>query len=286
MDKNSTTVLCVDDEENILKALRRVLRKEPYRLLTAKSAIEGLEILKNEHPWVIISDHRMPEMDGITFLKKVRETYPDIIRITLTGYTDVETIKEAVNQGHIFKFLLKPWNDENLILDIRQSVNQYELVAANRELNSKVMAQNEELRHLNEYLEIKVKQRTEEILIRNRALEFSQAILSDLPVPLVGVGVDGMIAMHNHAANSMLNNSCRFEIGRMIDEYFDPGIRASIRNVLSGESPHAIEHGVLGGVHFTLQCVPLSGHFKGQGAVLVFRLADDVQTKMGAPRQG
>ena len=271
METDSAVVLCVDDEENILNALRRILRKEPYRLVTAKSATEGLKILNEEHPWVIISDQRMPEMDGVTFLKKVKEINPDIIRITLTGYMDVETIKEAVNQGHIFKFLLKPWNDENLILDIRQAVNQYKLMADNRELNEMVMSQNEELRHLNEHLENLVKQRTKEIVIRNQALEFSQAILSDLPVPLVGVGRDGMIAMNNHAVHALFKKSVRFEVGGMIEDYFNTEMLQSIRKVLYGKSPYATESGVLGGVAFTMQCVPLSGHFKGQGAVLVFR---------------
>lgn len=271
METNSAAVLCVDDEENILNALRRLLRKEPYRILTARSAAEGLRILEDEHPWVVISDQRMPEMDGVTFLKKVREINPEIIRITLTGYTDVETIKEAVNQGHIFKFLLKPWNDENLILEIRQAVNQYWLMISNRELNDMVISQNEELKHLNEHLENLVKQRTEEILIRNQALEFSQAILSDLPVPLVGVGCDGMIAMNNHAVHAMFKEPIRFEVGRMIEDYFKSEVLQSIRKVLYGESPHETESGVFGDVAFTMQCVPLSGHYKGQGAILVFR---------------
>lgn len=270
MTTDKATILCVDDEESILHALRRVLRKEPYRLLTAKSALDGLRIVEDEHPWVIISDQRMPEMDGITFFKKIRETHPEIIRITLTGYTDVDTIKEAVNQGYIFKFLLKPWNDENLILDIRQAVSQYELVAANRELNEKIMAQNEELRQLNEHLEKLVKQRTEEIIIRNQALEFSQAVLSDLPVPLMGVGTDGMIAMTNHAVNTLFNNSVRIELGRMIEDYFESETLQSIREVLSGKRSYATESVQLGGVSLTMQCIPLSGHFRGQGAVLSF----------------
>jgi response regulator RpfG family c-di-GMP phosphodiesterase len=271
MKNDMATILCVDDERNILAVLRRLLRKEHYRLLTAESAAEGLKILEDEHPWVIISDQRMPGMDGVTFLKKVRETHPDIIRITLTGYTDVETIKEAVNQGHIFKFLLKPWNDENLILDIRQAVNQYRLAAANRELNDKVMAQNEELMKLNERLENLVKERTEEIIVRNQALEFSQSILSDLPVPLIGVGADGMIAMTNFALTSMFKGAVCFELGRMIEEYFEPGMLSSIRKVISGDIPSFTERGVLGGVYFSVDCAPLSGRYGGRGVVLVFR---------------
>jgi response regulator RpfG family c-di-GMP phosphodiesterase len=271
MKDEKVTILCVDDEENILRALRRLLRKEPYRLLTAGSGIEGLKILEAEHPWVIISDQRMPQMDGVTFFKKVMETHPDIIRITLTGYTDIETIKDAVNQGHIYKFLLKPWNDENLILDIRQAVDQYQLMSANQELNRRIKAQNDELKHLNEHLESVVEERTEELRFRNRALEFSQAVLSDMPVPLLGVGADGMLAMANCALNSLFKGSVYFELGRMIEEYFEPEMLHSIQQVIAGESPRATGSGILGGVSFSVNCVPLSGRYRGQGVVLAFQ---------------
>lgn len=273
MENDHATILCVDDELNILRALRRLFRKEPYRILTAESAAEGLEILEDEDPWVIISDQRMPEMNGVSFLRKVMEIRPDIIRITLTGYTDVDTIRDAVNQGHIYKILLKPWNDQNLILEIRQAVDQYRLAAANRELNEKIKAQNEELRHLNEHLEQMVEERTEELLVRNQALEFSQAVLFDLPVPLLGVGADGMLAMANNAMNGMFLESVRFELGRMIEEYFETDMLHSIREVLSGDKPYAAADGELGGIPFTMKCVPLTGRYKGQGGVLSFQKA-------------
>ncbi len=271
MKNEKATILCVDDEENILRALCRLLRKEPYRILTAGSAAEGLKILGNEHPWLIISDQRMPEMDGVTFFKKVMETKPDIIRITLTGFTDVETIREAVNQGHIYKILLKPWNDENMILEIRQAVDQYHLLASNRDLSDRIKAQNEELKNLNEHLENLVKQRTEEIFIRNQALEFSQAILSDLPVPLLGVGADGMLAMANCALTNMFRGAVCFELGRKAEEYFGPKILHTIREVISGGCPFLTERGGLGGVSFIMDCAPLTGRYEGHGAVLAFR---------------
>ena len=135
MEPIKHTVLCVDDERNILSALKRLLRKEDYRLLTGKSGQEGLEILSQNEVQVVISDQRMPEMNGIEFLKEVRKGYPNVLRIILTGYTDVDTITKAISEGHIYKFFLKPWSDHQLKLEIRQALEQYDLIQANKALH-------------------------------------------------------------------------------------------------------------------------------------------------------
>ncbi len=116
MNEYQHTVLCVDDEENILNSLRRLLRNEGYRLLRAKSGDDGLKILKENDVHLVDSDQRMPEMSGTEFLARVWENYPDVIRIVLTGYTDVDSITESITKGQSYKFFLKPWNDQNLNL--------------------------------------------------------------------------------------------------------------------------------------------------------------------------
>jgi diguanylate cyclase (GGDEF)-like protein/PAS domain S-box-containing protein len=108
------TLLLLDDEENILRALARVLRRDGYEILMASRAKEAFEILAKYDVQVIISDQRMPEMSGTEFLSQVKGLYPETVRIVLSGYTDLSTITEAINQGEIYKFLLKPWDDENL----------------------------------------------------------------------------------------------------------------------------------------------------------------------------
>lgn len=278
MEDKRQGLLCVDDEVGILNALKRLLRKENYRLFTAVGAEEGMEILSKEDIQVVICDQRMPNMDGITFLKKLRDAHPDIIRITLTGYADVETIKEAVNQGHIFKFLLKPWNDDNLILEVRQAFHQYELINANRELSSKVMAQNAELKHLNDHLGSLVKQRTEEIVIRNQALELSRAILNDLPFPILGISSDGMIAMTNYALDAMVKNTFKFQVGQLIDDYLPSEVMRQINRALSEQECVGIDAFSMEDATFNVQCVPLSGDFAGRGVILVFRKGDDSNT--------
>ncbi len=128
------SVLFVDDEPEILKALTRVFRKSSYRILTAKSAAAAWDILKKEPVQVIVSDLRMTRHSGTDLLKKVKTAYPDIVRIILTGYADVNSVMDAVNQGAVYKFITKPWNEEELKLSIRLALVQYDLQNENRHL--------------------------------------------------------------------------------------------------------------------------------------------------------
>jgi response regulator RpfG family c-di-GMP phosphodiesterase len=108
------TVLCVDDEVNVLNSLKRLLRKESYKLLLASSGKEGLSLLEKEPVHLVISDQRMPEMTGTEFLQIVKQRYPEAVRIILTGYSEANTIIESINKGEIYRYLMKPWDDEEL----------------------------------------------------------------------------------------------------------------------------------------------------------------------------
>ncbi|HSN00017.1 MAG TPA: DUF1631 family protein [Rudaea sp.] len=114
----SRTLLLVDDEENILRALSRTLRADGYRILTAGNATEALEVLRTHEVNVVVSDQRMPGITGTDFLATVKDQFPDVLRILLSGYSDAATITNAINRGTIYKFLTKPWNDEELRLEI------------------------------------------------------------------------------------------------------------------------------------------------------------------------
>ncbi|EXI77864.1 MAG: Bacteriophytochrome cph2 [Candidatus Accumulibacter appositus] len=126
------TLLLVDDEPSILAALRRVLRRDRYRILTAGSAVEGLELLALNEVQVIISDQRMPTTSGTEFLGRVKELHPNTVRIVLSGYTDLQTVTDAVNRGSIYKFLTKPWDDEQLREQIRDAFTHFEARKAAR----------------------------------------------------------------------------------------------------------------------------------------------------------
>jgi EAL domain-containing protein (putative c-di-GMP-specific phosphodiesterase class I)/CheY-like chemotaxis protein len=120
-DASARTLLLVDDEPNVLASLRRLLRVEGYRILTANSAREGLELLALNTVQVILCDQRMPEMTGTEFFFRVKQLHPDTVRIVLSGYTELSSLTDAINQGAIYKFLTKPWDDEALRATIRQA---------------------------------------------------------------------------------------------------------------------------------------------------------------------
>ena len=121
-------VLIVDDEPNVVKALKRALRREPYEILSANSGHEALDVLGRESVDVVISDENMPGMTGSELLAVVYEKYPDTIRIILTGYASLELAMRAINEGQIYRFFTKPWNDADLAVTIRQALQQKDLI--------------------------------------------------------------------------------------------------------------------------------------------------------------
>ena len=168
------TLLFVDDEENILSALVRLFRKEDYEIATATSGIDGIKILEAREIALIISDHRMPGMTGVDFLARAKEISPDTVRIMLTGYADLEASIAAINKGEVYRFITKPWNDEDLKLTVRQSLEYRDLVLKNRTLTLTVKKQNEMLKTLEkDYPGISTIERSEDgsILIDEDALE-------------------------------------------------------------------------------------------------------------------
>ena len=115
------TLLLVDDEANVLRALARALRRDGYRLLTASSAEEAFDVLARNEVQVIVSDQRMPGMTGTQFLGQVKDLYPHTVRMILSGYTDLQTVTDAINRGAIYRFLTKPWEDEALRAHVREA---------------------------------------------------------------------------------------------------------------------------------------------------------------------
>ncbi len=121
------TVLFVDDEEKILRSLKRGLLDESYQALFANSGREALEILETEKVHVLVTDMRMPEMRGLELLKIVKEKYPQIVRMVLSGYTQITTLLTAINQGEIYKYITKPWKlEEDFIPSVRQALEYYD----------------------------------------------------------------------------------------------------------------------------------------------------------------
>jgi EAL domain-containing protein (putative c-di-GMP-specific phosphodiesterase class I)/CheY-like chemotaxis protein len=120
-DRQQPTLLLVDDEANILKALTRILRRDGYRILSTTSIKEAFSLLATNDIQVIVSDQRMPEMSGTDFLSRVKAIHPNTVRIVLSGYTDLKSVTEAINEGAIYKFLTKPWDDQQIREQIQRA---------------------------------------------------------------------------------------------------------------------------------------------------------------------
>ncbi|TRZ51429.1 response regulator [bacterium] len=173
--KYKHNLLIVDDEESILKSLQRLFRNENFEIRTATSGIDGLILIRDEKTSfsLVIADQRMPEMTGAQFLAEARKLLPDTMRVLLTGYSDMDAIVDAINDGGIHRYLTKPWKDEDLLLQVHQVLEQYELILENRRLMELTKKQNEELVSLNSSLEQRVRGKTAEIIKGAKALQES-----------------------------------------------------------------------------------------------------------------
>jgi two-component system NtrC family sensor kinase len=155
-----STILIVDDDEHVRRALRRVLRRARCRILDAPDATVGLKVLEQEPVQVVVSDYRMPGMSGVEFLRAVKERWPRIQRVLLTGQADSTAIEEAVNQAEIFRFIWKPWDDTHLIITIQSAIDQFWIVEQNTRLEGLLSLRNDELEKLNRDLDGKLAQRS------------------------------------------------------------------------------------------------------------------------------
>jgi len=163
-------VLFVDDEVNILKAVKRLLRNESWEVLCAGRPQEALELLDTSAVQVVVSDQRMPEMSGVDLLSAVRERHPDVVRMMLTGYTEMNVAVEAINRGEIFRLITKPWNDEELKATLRQAFDHFDLKEEIKRLNQVTREQNFKLQDMNRNLEYKVRERTKQVAEKHHEL--------------------------------------------------------------------------------------------------------------------
>ncbi len=177
-------LLLVDDEENILRSIQRVLRRGNWVIEAATDAQRGLEVFKSFAPEVVISDFRMPGMNGVEFLSRIKQASPRTQRIMLTGLADQHAIEDAVNRSEIFRFVSKPWSDAQLLMTVQSAFEQFFVASENERLYQLTQKQNEEFRRLNSELEERVVQRTQLLIGAKREWEMSFDSI-DLPLAVV-----------------------------------------------------------------------------------------------------
>ena len=197
------TLLLVDDEPNIVSALKRLLRPDGYQILSACSGQQGLDVLASHEVDVIVSDQRMPGMLGADFLRAAKVRHPHTIRIMLSGYTELQSVTAAVNEGAIYKFLTKPWDDDQLRGHIGEAFALKEIADDNERLNLALRTANHELAQANRKMEELLRQKQQQIALGESSLNVARELLQFLPLPIIGLDDEGMLAFVNAAADTL-----------------------------------------------------------------------------------
>jgi response regulator RpfG family c-di-GMP phosphodiesterase len=260
------TLLLVDDEENVTSALVRLLRRDGYRILRATSGEAGLALLADNEIGVIISDQRMSGMTGVEFLSEVKTRYPDTVRIVLSGYTELNSVTEAINRGAIYKFLTKPWEDDLLRAHVGEAFQRYEMKRENVRLARELQAANESLLRMNHELEQRVEDKTREVLHNLNVLQVSQEVLERLPVAVIGIGDDGVIAIANRSAHRLYSAG-----GGLLGEAACDVIPADLLVFASGDDKQVIQRSfqLADGREVKCWCCPMGESSSSRGVVLV-----------------
>lgn len=273
MLSDKPVVLLVDDEPNILNSLRRALRREQYEIWTATSGPEALAALNaaSTDVSVVVSDFRMPEMNGVELLGQIKKISPDSVRIILSAYADTDLIQAAINEGQIFRFLAKPWNDQELRDTIRLSLERYadtkgargaiqQLADLRREVERAVLeglGQNDDFSVLS----------SEEAMPEACSLDLApvgrvsgvwEEVVRHMPMAVIGIDASGMIVMANPWVEKLWKVHAASLLGCWAEDVLPPEVFAFLREAES-EPDRSRRVGFLGqGRSIRVQSVPLS----------------------------
>lgn len=258
------TLLLVDDEENILTSLRRLLRREGYEILIGLGGARGLELLAQHPVDVILSDQRMPNMTGVEFLRQVKASYPDTVRMVLSGYTELQSITDAINEGAIYKFLTKPWDDEQLRANIAEAFRHKELADDNLRLNEQIQRTNRELALANEQLHILLAKRERQLAIDDVTLNVAQEILHQVPLPVIGFDDDKMIVFANIEADRVIGKGLPL-VGSLADE----ALPAALQPLLTAGDGSTLVWSD-GDHHWRVTCREMGEQSRAHGKLMLF----------------
>jgi signal transduction histidine kinase len=185
------TLLIVDDEPDVVQSLQDLLRRE-YRVLGATHARHGLRLLDEQPVHVVMSDQRMPDTTGIEFLRKVRRDHPDAIRLLFTGYADIKAVIDAINEGHVYRYITKPWDTDELLTVLHQAGEQYELLQERQQLLEDLRNKNQELEQAN--AELRQANELKEAFIRVASHELRTPLTILLAMPELALRIKGLDA--------------------------------------------------------------------------------------------
>lgn len=267
--KMDRTLLLVDDEENILSSLARLFRKSGYIILRANSAKEGIEILKKHPVGVIVSDQRMPEMTGVEFLSNVKLTHPDTIRIILSGYSDIKSITDSINEGSVYKFLTKPWDDELLLKNVAEAFERYEMKVINTWLAEELDSTIDSLEYANKELSKNVVKKTEEADLSTHVLRIAQEMLENMPAGIIGIDDDGLVVISNKLTEEWLADKNGSVVGCMAEESLPTPMFKLYKNVLENNDEQFESIVLSNSFKLEVRCRKLSETSNAGGTVMV-----------------
>jgi response regulator RpfG family c-di-GMP phosphodiesterase len=226
------TILCIDDEPNILSSLKRLFRAKGFQVRLAESGAAGLALLESEPVDLVISDMRMPEMDGTQFLAQVRVRWPETVRLLLTGYSDINSIIDAINRGEIFRYIAKPWDDNDIVLIVRQALERKELEQEKKRLEALTFQQNEALKALNASLEVRVQERTHELSVANDKLKANYVTTLKVFSTLIDMRGGNLAGHARRVADMARRIALKLELdSQLVQEIFVAGLLHEIGKV-------------------------------------------------------
>jgi PAS domain S-box-containing protein/diguanylate cyclase (GGDEF)-like protein len=274
--RRTRTLLLVDDEDNILAALKRTLRRDGYHIVTACNAAEGLQRLTEHEVDVIVSDQRMPGMTGVEFLRRAKDLYPHTVRMVLSGYTELQSIIDAVNEGAIYKFLTKPWDDERLRAHVAEAFQQKGMADENRRLSAQVESANADLAGLNARLEHLLEQQRQHAELMQAQASQSRDLIDELPAAVLGVDPEGLVVMANRKAETLWCEAGGLlgrEAGELVPGWSHDAVdpNSTVSGGL-GDAPAAI---TISGRVYRMVARPMNGNAGARGSLLLFWPADD-----------
>lgn len=219
------TLLCIDDDKQVLRSLLRLFRAEPFKVLTAETSEDAFALLASEAVHVVMADQRMPDMSGVEFLSQVKINYPDTVRLVLSGYSDVNSILASINRGEVYRFLGKPWQDDELKTTLQQCFEHYQLLSENRNLFAELKEKNNTLKVLNRKLK-------HDVEVHSYSANFRHSMIENIPLTIIGTDTNLNIVIANQCARNTLGIS---EDSRLKD-FFSETIAISVKDYIEKEN--------------------------------------------------
>jgi CheY-like chemotaxis protein len=264
MDTPTPTLLLVDDEAFILTALKRLLRRDGYQVLTAVSGQAGLDILANTAVDVIVSDQRMPGMSGVEFLRRAKQVSPQSVRMVLSGYTELQSVTDAINEGSVYKFMTKPWDDDMLRANIAEAFRQKGLEDDNLRLQAELAQTHRSLLTAHEQLSELAQEQRRRLAQDQVLMEVSHEVMDALPIPVLGVDDEGLVVLINTASQRGFPEAIP---GVLLQEI--PALASLCPEVTAFETGSSRHLGV-DGVHWTVHCARMGAKSRARGWLLTF----------------